>query len=314
MNIFVTGCAGYIGATLCDLLTNNADNEVVGIDNLMYDNQTALHHLLSRPNFTFRQEDVRDFDEYKKDIRNADVVIPLAALVGAPLCEQEQFMARHINYQMVVALVDRLSKHQRILYPNTNSGYGTTSGEQAVDEQYPLNPISIYGQTKCAAEKVVLSHPNSVVLRLATVYGVSPRMRFDLLVNDFFRRLYYDKSLTIFEPKFYRSIVHVKDVARAFEFCMSPTVFTGGVYNVVSANYMKDKLANEIALYLGSPDTAIVVGEGEDPDKRNYMVSSKQLLKAGFEYKHADIWDSFAELEAMCSLYKKEQTMKMGNA
>ena len=314
--ILVTGCAGYIGSTLVGHLLK-ARCRVIGVDNLMFDNGSALLPFLGDPNFEFFNGDVTDSALMVSLVRYCDSIVPLAAIVGAPLCDREPSLAKAVNYEAIKTIVAAASPDQRIVYPNTNSGYGQTDGNSFVTEEDPLTPISVYGRTKCDAEKVVLDHPNSATLRLATVFGASPRMRMDLMVNDFTGRIYALKqtggSFSIFEPHFKRNFVGVQDVARAFLFMLMNS-WHKGAYNLglPTANLTKMELALRICDVLGVSREVVKVGDGKDPDQRNYLVSNDKILSAGFEFRH-DLETGIREVAQVVSLLPAEQVKKMRN-
>jgi nucleoside-diphosphate-sugar epimerase len=218
-------------------------------------------------------------------LTEADAVIPLAALVGAPVCERDPWLAQSINLD-AIRLINRLrSPSQLIVYPTTNSGYGTKTGDVYCTEETPLEPISLYGETKAEAEKVVLDSPNGITLRLATVFGMSPRMRIDLLVNHFVYAAVTDGYLVIFEKDFKRNFIHIRDVADCFVHCIANAEhMVGRCYNVGldAANLSKEELALKIKHYV--PRFYVhFAAIGNDPDKRNYIVSNERLRQAGFE-------------------------------
>ena len=282
MKILVTGGAGYLGSILVPALLNEG-YEVESIDNFMF-NQASLMDVCSNPKFSVTRGDVRDKELMKKLIKDKDIIIPLAALVGAPLCKRDNVGTRTTNYEAIKLLCEIASKNQKIIFPTTNSGYGTTTGEIYCTEETPLNPISLYGQTKVDAEKVILDREESVTFRLATVFGASPKMRIDLLVNDFVYRAINDKSLVIFEGHFKRNYIHIKDVANAFLHAIKNfETMKNESYNVglSSANLSKLELAQKIKEYIPSL-TIIEAPIGEDPDKRNYIVSNEKIEKTGF--------------------------------
>src|SRR6266550_2035278 len=211
--VLVTGGLGYLGSVLCEHLLNAGFN-VTALDNLMYGTgQQGLYHLCANPAFDFVKGDVRDEGLMKTALRDADVVVHLAAIVGASACDRDPVLATTVNLD-AVRLLNRLrSPWQLVIFPNTNSGYGTTSGESHCTEDSPLRPISLYGRTKVEAERILLDGPNAVALRLATVFGMSPRMRLDLLVNHFVYAAYKEGYIVIFEKDFKRNFVHIRDVA-----------------------------------------------------------------------------------------------------
>lgn len=284
--ILITGACGYIGSTLLDRLLSLPEVHVVALDSLSFNQENILSNWLGHPRFRFEWVNVLDTSITKGFLKEADTVIPLAALVGAPLCDQSPDLAKRLNEDFISWLVTELSPQQRVLFPMTNSGYGTTDGV-ACTEETPLGPISLYARTKGEAEKAVLNHPNSVSLRLATVFGCSPRQRFDLLVNDFSSRLAHQERLTIYEPHAMRNYVHVRDVARAMEFFA--TTKYNGVYNLglPDVNLTKLQLAHRICSVL-CLDSArhVFIGDGEDVDKRNYQISNEKVLNTGFKFEH----------------------------
>lgn len=283
--VLVTGGAGYLGSILCEKLLNSG-YAVTVVDKLVY-NQHSLFHLCATPDFQFIYGDARDEDLMKKQVAQADVIIPLAAVVGAVACDRDPWMAKSVNLE-AVQMVNRLrSPNQLIIYPNTNSGYGTKSGDTFCTEDSPLEPISLYGRTKVQAELELLDSPNAITLRLATVFGTAPRLRLDLLVNHFVYAAVTDGYLVIFEKDFKRNYVHIRDVADCFVYCMENSEkMTGRAYNVGldSANLSKEELALKVKEYV--PNFYVHFSEfGSDPDKRNYIVSSQRLLEAGFQAK-----------------------------
>ncbi len=314
--VLVTGCAGYIGCVLTERLLD-AGCRVIGVDNLAYRQEKALLHLLAHRRFTFYKADVREESKVNMLAWSADAVIPLAAIVGAPACDKNPERARYVNYEVIHGLVKSLSPRQRVLYPNTNSGYGATDGTSECTEESPLRPVSLYGETKCMAEDTVLSHPNGVAFRLATVFGVSPRMRMDLLVNDFAEKLSRIKSkrygvLEIYEPHFNRNYVGVEDVADAFLFMIGRP--TRGVFNLglPTANMTKLQLAHRVCDVLGMSRTAVVEGEGKDPDQRNYLVSNDKILKTGFQFRHL-LDRAIRDVARVCGLFDEDETKLMRN-
>ena len=285
--ILVTGGAGYLGSVLCEHLLN-AGYQVTVIDNLMYQ-QHSLLYLCAHPNFQFILGDVRDENLMRRLIKEAEVLLPLAAIVGAPACDRDPWLARSVNLE-AIQLIKRLrSPQQLIILPTTNSGYGTHSGDVFCTEDTPLNPISLYGQTKVQAEAELLETPNVITLRLATVFGVSPRMRLDLLVNNFVYLAVTNRYIVIFQKDFKRNFVHIRDVADCFIHCLNYSKsMTGRPYNVGldSANLSKEELVMKIKAHI--PDFYICFSEiGSDPDKRNYIVSNQRLRDAGFSARRS---------------------------
>jgi len=287
--VLVTGGLGYLGSVLCEHLLD-AGFAVTALDNLMYGTgQQGLYHLCSNPAFNFLNGDVRDEGLMKTALKDADVVIHLAAVVGAAACDRDPVLATTVNLD-AVRLLNRLrSPKQLVIFPNTNSGYGTTSGESYCTEESSLQPISLYGRTKVEAEHVLLDSPNAVALRLATVFGTSPRMRLDLLVNHFVYAAYKEGYLVIFEKDFKRNFVHVRDVAD----CMLHVIAHAGAmvgrpYNLGldAANLSKEELALRVQQYV--PQFYIHFAPiGHDPDQRNYIVSNQRLREAGFEARRS---------------------------
>lgn len=293
--VLVTGAAGYIGSILCEHLLD-AGYSVVGIDNLIYGEQ-SLFHLCANPRFRFVYGDARNESLMRSEAKRVDALIPLAAIVGAPACDRDPIAATSINLD-AVRLMNRIrSKSQTIVYPTTNSGYGTKSGDLYCTEDTPLEPISLYGRDKVTAELELLDSPNAVTLRLATVFGMSPRMRLDLLVNHFVYAAVTDGYIVIFEKHFKRNYIHVRDVADGFIHCIAnASTMAGRAYNVGldEANLSKEELA--LCVKKRVPNFYIHFAEvGSDPDKRNYIVSNARLRDAGFVAKRS-IDDGIAEL------------------
>lgn len=286
MNILITGASGYIGSVLTKKLLECKElgiKRLVAYDNLLY-RQTSLLDLCSNPIFDFIHDDVRNEDVFKKYLSKADVIIPLAAYVGFPICEREKYLSRQVNYEQIKFIVDNTSKKQKIIFPNTNSGYGVGQDDIYCTENTPLNPISHYGRMKTMAERDLLNTGRAVSLRLATVFGVSSRMRLDLLVNDFTYKAVSDGYLVLFEKDFKRNYIHVQDVANAFIFMLKNyEKVEGEVFNVglSSANLTKFELAKKIAEHV--PNFVIEINEfKKDPDKRNYIVSNEKIESIGW--------------------------------
>jgi nucleoside-diphosphate-sugar epimerase len=295
MRVLVTGGAGYIGAVLCERLLD-AGYHITVVDNLMY-GQHSLFQFCANPRFDFVFGDVRCEELMRRLIHQADVLIPLAAIVGAPACARDPWLARSVNLEAVLLLNRLRSRNQLVIFPTTNSGYGTKSGETSCTEETPLEPISLYGRTKVQAEAELLHSPNTIALRLATVFGFSSRMRLDLLVNSFVYQALTDRYIVIFEKDFKRNYVHIRDVADCFVHCIQHAeAMSGSPYNVGldSANLSKQELAQKIKQYV--PDFYIHFSEvGSDPDKRNYIVSNQRLREAGFE-AHRTLDEGILEL------------------
>lgn len=282
MRVLVTGGAGYLGSIFCEVLLA-AGHSVVVLDRLLF-NQHSLFHLAHHPNFEFVLGDARDQRALLPLVNQVDAIVPLAAVVGAPACDRDPWLALTTNVEAIELLLSLRSEEQLIVYPNTNSGYGASTGEQFCTEDTPLEPISLYGRTKCEAEMMVLEAPNTITFRLATVFGASPRMRLDLLVNHFAYAAVTDGSLVMFEKDFKRNFVHVRDVADAFLHALTHPEMAGQAYNLGldSANLSKWELAMKVKEQVPKfyvHEAAV----GEDPDKRNYIVSSARLKAAGFE-------------------------------
>lgn len=282
MNILVTGGAGYLGSIMVPALLD-AGHRVTVLDSFMF-RQTPLSHVCAHPGFDIVRGDARDEQTLRPLVKSADVVIPLAALVGAPLCDADTLAATSTNRDSVVTLLRLLSKEQRVMMPVTNSGYGIGEQGKFCTEDTPLRPISLYGRTKVEAEQAVLERGNAISFRLATVFGMAPRMRVDLLVNDFVYRAVNDRAVVLFEPHFKRNYIHIRDVARAFLHGLAN--FDGmkeRPYNVglSDANLSKWELCERIRTHL--PKFVFLEAPiGEDPDKRDYIVSNERIERTGY--------------------------------
>ncbi|MDP3921266.1 MAG: NAD-dependent epimerase/dehydratase [Candidatus Omnitrophota bacterium] len=285
--ILVTGGAGYIGAILVPELLQ-AGHKVTVIDNFMY-GQHTLGHVCSHPDFDVVRGDVRSNETMAPLLKKADIIIPLAAYVGAPLCDRDPVGATSTNKDAVISMVKALSKEQRVLVPITNSGYGVGEKDAMCTEETLMRPISLYGRDKVDAENTIMERGNAISFRLATVFGMSPRMRLDLLVNDFTYRAVHDRFIVLFESHFRRNFVHVRDVARAFLYGINNfEALKGEAYNVglSEANLTKRELCERIKKQL--PKFVIMEAEvGEDPDKRDYIVSNDKIEKTGFKATHS---------------------------
>ena len=285
MKILITGGAGYIGSTLTDLLLSN-NHDVTVIDNLMYD-QISLLHVCNNKKFKLIHGDVMDYVINPEFIGEFDVIIPLAAIVGASACDTHKYLATEVNLNQIKHIVDNLKSDQQLIMPNTNSQYGSST--DVVTEESPLKPLTHYARTKCDAENYILENGNGVCLRLATVFGSSSRMRRDLLVNDFVYKSLVDGYLVLFESHFKRNYIHVRDIAQTFLFVIENyDIMRGNVYNVglSSANLSKMELALKIKEHL--PNLVIKTEEfNQDFDKRNYIVSNDKLEKLGWLPEHS---------------------------
>jgi nucleoside-diphosphate-sugar epimerase len=285
-NVLVTGGAGYIGSILTENLLELGFNVTV-LDNFMY-KQSSLNHLCHNPRFNVVNGDIRNLAHVQPLLKDADVIIPLAALVGAPLCNKDVVGADTTNKEAVFMMLDKISKEQRIIMPTTNSAYGSGDENNFCTEESPLNPISKYAIDKVAVEEVLMQRENSISYRLATVFGMSPRMRTDLLVNDLTYRAVNDGYVIIFEGHFKRNYVHVRDVCDAFIHAIyNFDAMKSQIYNVglSSANVSKLELCEIIKKHV--PGFTIVEGEiKKDPDQRNYIVSNAKLEATGFEMMH----------------------------
>lgn len=282
LNILVTGGAGYLGSILVPYLLENGHTVTV-IDNMMY-KQSSLAAACYHPEFNLVQGDVRIKSTMLPLMESADLIIPLAAYVGAPLCKKDPISATSVNRDAILMMLDMLKPEQRVIMPTTNSAYGTGDENNFCTEESPLNPISQYAEEKVIVEEALMQHPNAISFRLATVFGMSPRMRTDLLVNDFVYRAFHDGFVVLFESHFKRNYVHVRDVARAFLHGIDNfEAMKGQVYNVglTEANLSKKELCEKIQQSVPS-FTFLEAPVGKDPDQRNYIVSNEKIEKAGF--------------------------------
>jgi nucleoside-diphosphate-sugar epimerase len=288
MKILITGGAGYLGSVITGKMLDSG-HKVIVLDKLLF-NQTSLLQYTSNPNFKFIYGDVRNETELERLCNEVDVIIPLAAIVGFPACAQDPKLAKEINFQQIVNIVKFTNgKGKKILYPNTNSGYGLGTGQLECTEESPLTPISVYGQTKCEAENFLRTSTDAIVFRLATVFGVSPRMRTDLLVNDFVYKAITDKYIVVFEKSFKRNFIHIQDVANVFLFMLENyDEYKGDVFNVglSNANLSKQELLEKIQSHV--KNFAVSYNDYyEDPDKRDYIVSNTKVESTGWSPK----WD-----------------------
>jgi nucleoside-diphosphate-sugar epimerase len=297
VSVLITGGSGYLGSILTEMLVQRGFKVTV-IDNLFY-SQNTLFNLLHNDNFTFIYGDVTNERFMEKFLMrsNFDFIIPLAAIVGFPASEQKPELTWQVNYNAILTILKHRKREQGIIFPTTNSGYGSTTGEVECTEESPLTPISTYGKSKVDAEKAIAKSGNYVCFRLATLFGFSPRMRTDLLVNNFVEKAVEDKTIVLFERNFKRNFLHVRDASRAFIYTMlNWDNMKNNTYNVGHPNYniSKDDLCKMIKKEV--PDLNIFYSEiGSDPDKRNYIISNERILSKGFTFKYG-LEEGIAEL------------------
>ena len=281
--ILIIGGAGYIGSVLTKFLLDEGYSVTV-IDNFRF-NQNSLLDCCSYENFSVIRGDCRDPATLSEIIKNQEIIIPLAALVGAPLCDTDQTAALTTNLEAIKLLISLRRPEQQILFPSTGSGYGAVEVNSLCTEETPINPLSLYAKTKVEAEKIILSGGNSIIFRLTTVFGASPRMRLDLLVNDMVYRAVNDNSVVLYEANFKRDFIHVKDITRVFLHGIENfESMKNQIYNVglMDANLSKRELCEKIQKHI--PNFTFVESEiGTDPDKRNYKVSSEKIERVGFK-------------------------------
>ena len=284
-SVLITGGAGYLGSVLIEYLLGNGYSVTV-MDNLMY-KQTSLLHYCDVGDFEFIKSDVTDKEKLQHQVKLHDVIIPLAAIVGAPACEANPKLTVEVNLKQIENIVDILRPNQKLIMPNTNSQYG--SSKDIITEDSPQNPLSLYAKTKCEAEQYIMDWENGICLRLATVFGASPRMRTDLLVNNFVYHAMTEGCLVLFQSHFKRNYIHVRDIARTFLFCienyekMNNQVFNVGLSN---ANLNKKELAETIKTYF--PKLVIIENDfSTDFDNRDYIVSNKKLESHGWRPIHS---------------------------
>ncbi len=309
MKILITGGAGYLGSVLVPHLLA-AGHSVTVLDRFQF-GQASLLECCADDRFEVLRADCRDERILRGALKDADVVIPLAALVGAPLCSMDTLGAETINRDAVRLLCKLASPAQRILFPTTNSGYGVGEAGKFCTEETPLRPISLYGTTKCEAEAAVLERGNAVTFRLATVFGLSPRMRLDLLVNDFVHRAVHDRAVVLFEGHFKRNYIHIRDVARVFQHAIDQfDALKDRPYNVglEDANLSKVELCQRIQQHL--PGFVYMEAPiGEDPDKRDYIVSNQRILATGFRPE----WDLDRGIRELIKGYRILRNSKYAN-
>lgn len=304
LKILVTGGAGYIGSVLVPLLLEEGFDVTV-FDNLMF-SQNSLTQCCLRKNFRFIHGDIRNTDFLSTVISDFDIVIPLAAYVGAPLCQSDPFGAETTNKKATIDLLKMLSPSQMVLMPITNSAYGKGDANNYCDENSPLKPVSEYARQKVEVEKILMERENSISFRLATVFGMSPRMRLDLLVNDFTWRAVKDGFIVLFEPHFKRNYIHIRDVARVFLHGIKQ--FSGmkkNIYNVglSDTNISKLELCERISVHVKS-FTYLEASIGQDPDQRDYIVSNAKIESTGYKPEYS-LDDGIIELIKGYSFMKK---------
>ncbi len=306
MNIFVTGAAGYLGSVLVPELLQRG-YKVTALDNFLF-NQNSLLDCCRHKDFKIIRGDARDKETVKVCLKDADYIIPLACMTGAPLCNKDPFAARSVNCDAIKLILELRSLEQRIIFPTTNSGYGV--GEQGIycNEETPLRPVSLYGKLKVEIEKELLDAGNCITYRLATVFGVSPRMRLDLLVNNFTYRAVFDRFIVLFESHFKRNYIHVRDVVKAFLHAIDNfEKMKDQPYNVglTEANLSKWELCEEIKKQ--APDFYFVEAKvGKDPDQRNYIVSNEKIEATGWRPDNS-IKDGINELIKCYQIIKVNQ-------
>ena len=283
-NVLVTGGAGYIGSILVpDLLSDG--HKVTVLDNFMY-KQNSLASSCIHPNLEIAMGDIRDKALVKRLVTEHEVIIPLAAIVGAPACNRDATAAESVNLEAALHIISVASKDQKIVMPTTNSAYGTTKVGEVSSETSALNPISSYAKHKVEVEAALMEHPLNVSFRLATVFGMSPRMRLDLLVNDLCYRAIHERSVVLFEADFIRNYVHVRDVSKVLRWAIDSEKATGEIFNfgLTEANLSKRMLCEAIQRHV--PSFVFVEAEfGKDPDQRNYTVSNAKIELAGFSFE-----------------------------
>lgn len=306
MKILVTGGAGYLGAVMVPRLLQEGHSVTV-LDNFMY-SQTPLLDICHDSRLTLIRGDVRDRALLSRLVPAVDAIFPLACLTGAPLCAKDPFSAQTILVDAVRLVAELSSRQQPIVFPTTNSGYGIGEQGKFCTEETPLRPISVYGRLKCEAEKIVLDSGHGVTLRLATAFGASPRMRLDLLVNDFVYRAVQDRFVVLFEAHFKRNFIHVRDVAKAFMHALNNfSSMNAQAYNVglSDANISKLELCEAIKKHV--PDFYFVeAAVGEDPDKRDYIVSNEKIERTGFK-PDVSLSDGIAELVKAYQVLRRNQ-------
>ena len=306
MKILVTGAAGYIGSILVPMLLDKG-HEVIALDSFLY-SQTSLLDCCHNENLAVVNGDARDQSLVSGLLKGVDAIFPLACLTGAPLCTKDPIAAKSTNFEAIKMLLELRSKEQRIIFPTTNSGYGVGEKGKYCTEETPMRPVSLYGKLKVEIEKILLDSENTMTFRFATVFGTSPRMRLDLLVNDFTYRAVNDRFLVLFEAHFKRNYLHVRDAAGAFVYGLEHfDQMKGEPYNVglSDANISKMELCQEIQKHLpGFYFTEASIGE--DVDKRDYIVSNEKIESKGFKPQNG-LSAGIAELIKGFQIIKRNQ-------
>ena len=306
MKILITGGSGYIGSVLSSILLDQK-YEVTVIDNLFY-GQMPNSNLFLNNNYNMNKIDIRDKSLFLEKITSHDIIIPLAAIVGAPACDNDCNLATEVNLNQIKFIVDNLSSNQKVILPTTNSGYGIGESGKFCDEESPLNPISHYAKTKIEAEKYLIESGNGISLRLATVFGPSQRMRLDLLVNDFVYKALVDGYLVLFEGHFKRNYIHIMDVCLAIlHMIENYEKLNNNIYNVglSEANLSKYELCVEIKKHIQN-FLFIESKIREDQDKRDYIVSNRKIERTGWKPK-------FTLDDGIISLIKLYKSIKLHN-
>ena len=306
MKILVTGGAGYIGSVLVPMMLQKGHSVTV-IDNFMF-GQTSLLDCCHYKELKVIRGDVRNEQLLREEMSRVDAILPLACLTGAPLCDRDPVGAQQINHDAVHFLAEHKSKEQRLIFPCTNSGYGVGQNGIFCDEITPMRPISLYGKLKVELDRYLLDRGDCITFRFATVFGVSPRMRLDLLVNDFTYRAVVDRTVVLFEANFKRNYLHVRDVARAFLHALENyQIMVGEPYNVglSEANLSKQELCEAIKIQV--PEFRYVISEiGKDPDQRNYIVSNVKIEETGFQ-THVGLDQGIQELVKGFQIVRRSQ-------
>lgn len=303
--ILVTGGAGYLGSVLVPLLLSKG-HEVTVLDNFYFNQSTLLDSCLN-PNFEVIRGDARNGHLMAELLEGKEYIIPLAAMVGFPLCKADEVAAETTNLGAIKTILKLRKPEQRIIYPCTNSGYGVGEGDKFCTEDTPMRPISLYGTTKTEAERLILEAGNSLTFRFATVFGASPRMRIDLLVNDFVYRAVFDRTAVVFEGNFKRNYIHIRDAVGAFAWGMEHfDEMKGKAYNcgLSSANLSKLELCAKIQEHIPS-FVYMEAPIGEDPDKRDYIVSNERLEATGWKPMYT-LDDGIEELKKVYTIIKNK--------